>query len=102
MTAKKHDAFILFALAYLGLPNILFLLGWITPSIGVPVTGALVLAIFCASTSDEQSARRALSRGAILAIAASTFLWPILCGVGGLTPQSSDYIKHSVIFHDLI
>ncbi len=102
MTPKKYHLFTLIALGYLALPNVLFLLTWVNLLIGIPVAAVFLWSIFPASEMGDVPSERQMDRRTILIAAVFAIGWTILSGVGGLVPQSSDYLKHSVLFHDLV
>ena len=97
-----RDLFLLLAVAYLALPNVIFLASWIRPIIGLPaalvVVGAVVWLVW---STKLESPRRRLSSKMFGAVLAAAFLWTLVTGVGGVFPQSNDYFKHNLLFHDL-
>jgi len=104
MMKKNHDTFVLLALGYLALPNLLFVALWIKPLIGIPVAAALLWAIVSASkiNRENESSETRFSYRQLSLIVGLAVLWTILSGTGNVVPQSGDYIKHNALFHDLI
>jgi len=99
----RRDVFFALALAYMAVPGLIFLLGWVRPVFGVPAA-LIVVAAACwlVSSSKLTAPRPALSRRLWLTIMALAALWTLIIGVGGIFPQSFDYLKHNLVFHDLI
>ena len=101
--APRRDLFLALAVAYLALPNVIFLLGWVRPAIGIPAALTVVGAVGWLVWQRKISApRRPLSQPNLLLVLTLAFGWALLAGVGGLLPQSSDYLKHNLLLHDLI
>lgn len=89
-------------LFYLLVPFLLFLTGWIRPIYGLP---ACFLLLVCAYQTFKQTKRILIvtpSCSALLAILFLTLLWCFRAGLGEWTPQSSDFIKHNLVFADLV
>ncbi len=100
---ERCDAFICLVLAYLVLPNLIFLLTWVRPWIGVPAAVAvLVSAVFLGWRSRGWEPRQGLDRRNLIFVLAVAFSWTLLAGAGGFVPQSHDYIAHNLRFHDLV
>jgi len=90
-------------MGFFALPNLIFLLGWVRPEIGIPV--ALLVAagvVWFAVQKNEFPPRPALTLKSFLLAATVAFLWALVAGVGGVLPQSNDYIKHNLLLHDLV
>ena len=98
----RRDLFLLLAVAYLALPNVIFLASWIRPVIGIPaalvVIGAVVWLAWSAKLAEPRRVLPPKMFGGVLVLA---FLWTLVAGVGGVFPQSNDYFKHNLLFHDL-
>jgi hypothetical protein len=88
---------------YFALPNLIFLLGWVRPEIGIPVALLVTAAVIgFALQKNDFPPRTALTLKNFLLVLTAAFLWALLAGVGGVLPQSSDYIKHNLLWHDLV
>ena len=88
----------------LGLPSVIFLLGFLRWYIGVPIALLLTAAYVFAVRNTEESDDRAISlsvRSLWLLFAAVTF-WCYLAGLGNLYAQSDDWSARNAIFRDLI
>jgi len=99
----RRDRFAGLALAYLLLPSLVFLLTWVRPGIGIPT--ALVVAasfLWFLRTNDTPGSRPAISNGSWIFILVLALVWTFLAGVGGFVPQTSDYEKHNLAYHDLL
>jgi hypothetical protein len=102
-TSPRRDFFPALATGFFALPNLIFLLGWVRPEIGIPVA-LLVTAgvVWFAVQKNDFSPRPALTLNSFLLALTVASLWALLAGVGGVLPQSSDYIKHNLLSHDLV
>lgn len=99
---SRRDPFFALAAAYLILPGVIFLLGWIRPVLGIPAAVVVVIGtLWAVRPGTLPESRPALSRKLWFGIVALAGLWTVLTGVGGLVPQSADYLKHNLLFHDL-
>lgn len=100
---KVNDLFFPLALAYLVIPNLIFLATWVRPWIGIPAAIMVVIcSVFLVWQNRRWEPRQGLGRlnlGFVLALA---FYWTLLAGAGGFVPQETDYIKHNLVFHDLV
>ncbi|HEV2691671.1 MAG TPA: hypothetical protein VG347_02125 [Verrucomicrobiae bacterium] len=99
---SRPDALFALMVAYLAVPSLIFLLTWVRPLIGIPAA-LIVLAAFCRLMLQVKAAasRPPLSRNLLFAIIALAGVWTLIIGVGGIFPQSNDYLKHNLLFHDL-
>ncbi len=97
------NLFIAFGVLYLLLPNLLFLVTWIKPLIGFPVAALCVFGyVRLLRSLGSRDVRWHFSGKTIGAVLFLAFLWTFLSGAGGFVPQSSDYLKHNLIYHDLL
>jgi len=100
---NRCDVFFCLVLAYLVLPNLIFLFTWVRPWIGVPAAiVVLVSAIFLGWRSCWWEPRQGLDRRDLMVVLAVAFILTLLAGVGGFVPQSSDYLAKNLEFHDLV
>lgn len=91
------------SLAYLLIPTLIFLLGWYPWYIALPVviTSLLAFAAFVKQLPPTLSDAFLNTRQLLWTMLAGLFLaW--LAGIGGFAWQRADFIKHDLIFHDLI
>ncbi len=100
-SAAQRDLFLPLASCYFALPVLIFLFGWLRPAIGIPA--GIVVAGGCIwfALRNNSSVRPALTQKNLLLILTVAFVWTLLVGVGGVLPQSSDYLKHNLLLHDL-
>ena len=90
-------------LAYLLLPTLVFLAAWVRPGIGFPAAAVVVLcAVFLVRQHQPAAPDSGLNRGNLWFVLAVAFGWTLLAGAGGFVPQETDYIKHNLVFHDLV
>lgn len=95
------------SLAYLALPVVLFLIGWLKWFFGVPAALAVVAALVveCAPrrSDDTVPASGWLPPAIVLAVSVcvlAVVLW--FSGIGGAAPQSEDWLKHNALLRALI
>ena len=100
-TSPRRDHFLALSVAYLAIPCLIFMLGWVRQAIGI--TAALVVAgcVAWLGWQKQPATRPALARKLLLLVLPVAFLWTLFVGVGGVLPQGSDYMKHNLLFHDL-
>jgi hypothetical protein len=99
----KRDFFTVLSICYLAFPNLIFLTTWIRPWIGIPAALVVAVCLIVVLRKDNQSlVRQSLDRKSMGFVVAIALLWTFLAGVGGFVPQSSDYIKHNLVLHDLV
>ena len=94
----------LFAYAYLCIPVLQFLLGWVRPILSIPVAIAIVYCLIRTvfKTSALQSGIFADKRKLII-IFAILFVWVVSSGIGGLVWQNRwDHMYRNAIFRDLV
>ena len=97
-----HPWFFPLALAYLVLPNLLFLTLWVRPGIGLPAALSVLLSSVWLGRPDPQATPEpGLGRRNWSFILLLAFGWTLAAGAGGFLPQGGDYIKHNLVFHDL-
>jgi len=100
---NASDAFLGLSVCYLGLPNILFLLTWVRPAIGIPA--ALLVGWSCLRVAfahrEPSPSQTTLDTRTLVFVISAGLIWTTLAGAGGLVPQSADYPEHNLIFHDL-
>ncbi len=99
----KHELFTKLALGYLALPNLIFLLTWIRPAIGIPAATIVAVCLVWVLRPSGQAGKNAgLTAQNLIFILTIAFFWTLVAGGGGFVPQGSDYQKHNLIFHDLV
>ena len=99
VTRRLH----LLSLAYVAVPVILFLGGYLTPWISVPLI--LLLAVSLARqllSAHAGATTQAPSPGLRVAIAVLAVAFATGAGVGGFAAQDGDYVKHNALFKDLM
>lgn len=112
MFSKKSAAFnmdkllIKISYLYLGLPLIIFLLGWFKLQYSIPLAAIVISGIIFAFKQYSEIQNNFLNKKidikkAIL-VSVFLFIWVYLSGIGGYGLQNYDYDKHNAIFRDLI
>ncbi len=89
------------ALAYLALPNVIFLAGWIVLPIG-PVAAALVAVAVFASVIGRRSQRTSPIGPLIVPVVAIAGLWCVMAGVGHLVFANADWVVRDGVLVDLV
>jgi hypothetical protein len=96
-----RDRLFLATLGYLLVPNVIFVLGWLSPAWSIPIS--VVLAACMVDAWRRSTARgRAVSRRKWAFVAVFALFWTLAAGIGGLDHQVTDYFKHNLVFHDLV
>jgi hypothetical protein len=101
MRAARRDRLFVATLAYLLAPNLVFLASWLSPAWALPTT--LVVAVSLvdawrrAKTATPPATRRQWVFVGAFALAST-----VLAGIGGTNIQVADYVKHNLLFHDLV
>ena len=114
-------------LGYLGLPLLLFLLGWLKPIYGLPLAAMLFYLLFmltreinggeCRQSAGSSHSGSPASRWippiletrdaemtmkTLMVCGVVALLWTGLSGAGGMGLQNGDYLKHNAILKTLI
>ncbi len=90
------------ALLCLAFPGVVFFLTWFKPVIGWPAAIVVCAAIVQVFRNKEVCAYAVpFRRRDVFFLAALALLWAVLSGAGAFVPQSSDYVKHNLLLHDL-
>lgn len=97
------------SLVFLGLPPLIFFLGWLRPALAWPVSALFVVTCIYV-TIDERRSTAVPGKGeadpfplmALLVTVFFAFFLLIQSGVGGYGPQSGDWIKHNMFLQDLM
>lgn len=96
----------LFALsyAYLAIPVLLFLLGWIKPVFAVPLSALIVYACVASTRNAKAAQTRFFEKPwKALLILAVLLIWVLSSGIGGLAWQNRwDHMYRNAIFRDLV
>ena len=90
-------------LVYLVSPALVFLATWIRPAIGWPAALIVAIGLFQLVRSPAMATPRPpLPRKTLWLVLLLALGWTLFSGVGGFFPQSGDYVKHNLVFHDLV
>lgn len=93
------------AAIYLFLPVIVFLIGWLNPWISIPLllcTSASVISMVRDVSSNSQRRPSASAIRSAAGIGVLALAFALLTGLSDGLPQSSDYLKHSLLAGDLV
>lgn len=97
----SRDGLFVATLAYLAFPVVVFFLGWLRPWLGLAFAALTTAGVADAWRRARHGAGRFSRRQIALALALALF-WAVASGIGGINPQSTDYSKHNLVFHDLV
>lgn len=89
------------ALAYIALPTVIFLAGWIVLPVGPIAATLLALAVF-ASVVGRRSLRTPPLGPLIVPVVAIAGLWCVLAGVGHLVFANADWVVRDGVLVDLV
>lgn len=101
-------------LAYLALPTVVFLLGWLRWELGVPAAAAVLVALYCAIARKradgamtlapivEPAEKLEIAVPVALALVACIVAWCVFAGQGGFVVQSGDWHWRNATLRDLI
>lgn len=92
------------AVAYMALPTILFLLGWVRPLFSVPAAAAVAAAaVLLGATIPAPTLHFTRRQMAIyLCVLALSLLWLLAGGMTGITSQHADFVVRNPIYETLI
>lgn len=93
-----------YALLYLYLPILLFILGWTKIWIGIPVAAVSAVGIYYAiqKLNIAESRENFWKKGELVVFFLLFFAVCVFCGGGDLFPQDYDWSKHHAILRDLV
>lgn len=92
------------AVAYMALPTILFLLGWVRPLFSVPAAAAVAAAsVLLGATIPAPTLHFTRRQMAIyLCVLVLSLLWLLAGGMTGITSQHADFVVRNPIYETLI
>lgn len=92
------------AVAYMALPTILFLLGWVRPLFSAPAAAAVAAAaVLLGATIPAPTLHFTRRQMAIyLCVLALSLLWLLAGGMTGITSQHADFVVRNPIYETLI
>lgn len=92
------------AVAYMALPTILFLLGWVRPLFSVPAAAAVAAAaVLLSATIPAPTLHFTRRQMAIyLCVLVLSLLWLLAGGMTGITSQHADFVVRNPIYETLI
>lgn len=92
------------AVAYMALPSLLFLLGWVRPLFSIPAAAAVAAAsVLLSATIPAPTLHLTRRQLAIyLCALALSLLWLLAGGMTGITSQHADFVVRNPIYETLI
>jgi hypothetical protein len=97
---------LLFSIAYLFIPHLIFILGWVKLSIALPTIALLFFLSYKIAkqtyTDDAVSENITLSKPTALYLITFSLVMVGFSGIGELVWQRDDFFKHNLIFSDLL
>jgi hypothetical protein len=97
----RRDTLFIATVGFLILPNVIFAFGWLKLGLALVVVAVAVTCVRDIWRRSKTDAPR-LSAWACCFVLALAAFWTCAGGIGELNAQTSDYIKHNLVFHDLI
>ncbi|MCE6991367.1 hypothetical protein [Dyadobacter sp. CY323] len=97
----KFSSLRVVSIAYLLVPNIVFALNWFQWKLAVPIVMGLSVLYVLELKKPESSHEKVLGKSAIFFVAAFSFVWTLLTGIGDIFPQSADFWAHYSKYYDL-
>ena len=97
----RRDTLLVATAAYLLAPIVIFAAGWLRPLAAVAVVAAVAMGLF-GLARRERTEQPPISRRALAGVWTLAAFWTAAGGIGGLVPRTADYLKHNLVFHDLI
>jgi hypothetical protein len=89
--------------AYLALPILIFLGGWLKLWLALPIGGLVIVGLLSVVRQFRPGSEMVPVRWKTVAFALlAAGLLLSLSGVGGLGPQRFDWVKHNIILHELV
>lgn len=89
------------ALAYIALPTVIFLAGWVVLPIG-PIAATLVALAVCGSVVGRRSLHAQPIGPLIVPVVAIAGLWCVMAGVGHLVFANADWVVRDGVLVDLV
>ncbi|MGE5549357.1 MAG: hypothetical protein ACM3ZC_02355 [Bacteroidota bacterium] len=93
------------AYVYLAIPIAIFMIGWLKPLYGIPITSIISVAMFkCFKSFEILPDNNPIPKNIFfwLVITLIILLWVGLSGIGGFVFQNDDHRHRNAVLHDLI
>ena len=93
------------AYLYIGLPVVIFVLGWIRWYIAVPLTAIILVSFFMCYLDKSRTpivSERRIPRSTLTGMLVLVCVWAYLSGIGGLVYQNGDHPWRNSIFKALV
>lgn len=90
-------------LAYIALPNVLFLCTWVKPALGIPIAIALAFALWkLLSEQAKDGEKNGIRLSVIITVIVVTVLWAAFGGAGHIGFANFDWRTRDAVYGDLI
>jgi len=100
--ARPFDVLTIGAVAYLALPNLVFLGGWLRTPYAVAGCALLLLAIVASLRAREITWRAPFPLPTMLLVAATGFAWAAFGGAGHFLYANTDWLVRDAVLADLV
>lgn len=97
----RRDTLFVATAVYLLAPTVIFAVGWLRPLVAAAVAAAVAVGVLDLARRSRTE-QPPLSGQALASVWTLAAFWTFAAGIGGLTGQTADYLKHNLVFHDLI
>ncbi|MDW7690386.1 hypothetical protein R9C00_23500 [Flammeovirgaceae bacterium SG7u.111] len=103
--ASEQSWLVIFTFLYLGIPNLIFVLGWLHWYIAIPVSLALLWSGWRIYLENKEAslpwAKSEITKKALWLMVIVVTVWLLVAGSGGVFRQFGDYEKHNSIVREL-
>jgi len=100
-SSTAPDALTALALAYLALPNLIFLAGWLKPLPATAMVVLLMVSVLLFLRRPDVGWQMPYSRAALAAILIFAFIWSSLGGAGHFVNANHDWVMRDKVLGDL-
>ena len=97
----RRDTLFVASAAYVLAPAVIFAAGWLRLPAAAAVAAAAALG-FAGLARRARTEQPRLAASALVWVWSLATFWTFAAGIGGLSRQTGDYLKHNLVFHDLI
>lgn len=101
-TTGQPDGILAVALAYLALPNLIFLFGWFRLPVAIVLCGAMVHFTFRSANWGRLTWNVGYSRQAVLLILAASLAWAAFGGGSHFVYANPDWVVRDAVLGDLV
>lgn len=98
----QTDGILILALAYLALPNLIFVFGWFVPPVALVLCAAMLHFLFKTVGAKPITWDLGYSRQAVLLIVATSLAWAAFGGGSHFVYANSDWVVRDAVLGDLV